>query len=149
MSVLKKTRASQAVQSAEFVWNFSDTMLDTSGASKDFGAADLTARAFDVIGLPMGAVVVGGALVVETTFDTAGYDVYVGDSGVTNRYLASTDVKTAGITALVPTGFVNSSGLPIRITVATDDVCTAGKARLRVDFIVQGKANEVTAGGPY
>lgn len=150
MALLKKQRAAQKVMSAEFVWNFDDTMVDTLGVAYSLGAdtaSDIIAAAkiFEVIGLPVNSVVVGGAVVVETTFDTAGYDVIVGDSGSANRYLASTDVKTAGITALVPTGYVNTGGLPIRVSMATDDACTAGKARIRVDFVIRDRADEVTA----
>lgn len=150
MTLKVKSRGAQAVKSVEFVWNFDDTMVGTDGVTYSLGTdttSDIlgVAHTFDVIGLPVNSVVVGGALVCETTFDTAGYDVIVGDSSSANRYLASTDAKTAGITALVPTGYVNASGLPIRISLQSDDVCTAGKMRLRVDFIIRDRVDEVTS----
>ena len=150
MSLLKKVRAGQKVMSAVFAWNFDDTMVGTDGVTYSLGtdtAFDIIAAAktFDVIGLPLNSIVVGGAVVVSTAFDTAGYDIIVGDSSVANRYLASTDVKAPGITALVPTGFVNTGSLPIRISLQSDDVCTTGVAYLRVDYIIRDRADEVSA----
>ncbi len=141
MTTLLATRSSQSVQSAKFTWNFNDDMLNTAGVSKNFGSSDL-AVVVDAIRMPVGAIVVGGALVVETAFDTAGYDVLIGDSVDTDRYFASADVKAVSRTALVPTGY-RSIGNAIRITIASDDVCTTGKATLTVDFIMDAGADEV------
>src|SRR5688572_1623087 len=150
MSALKATHTAQKPLVAEFSWNFDDTMVDTLGVSYSLGtdtASDIIANAkiFEVIKLPVNSVILSGAVVVTTTFDTAGYDVIVGDSGSANRYLASTDVKTAGITPLVPRGYVNSGGLPLRVSMATDDVCTAGSATIRIEYVFAGRADEVTA----
>lgn len=143
MSVLKMTRGAQWPLVAEFTFNFDDTMANTSGVSKDFGAATVAeTNSFDVINLPYGAVVIGGDVVTETTFDTAGLDITVGDATTGNRYLTSTDVKTAGRTALVPTGYVSDGG-SVRISVQCDDVCTAGKATVRVMYTIRNRTNEV------
>jgi hypothetical protein len=142
MSVLKATRGAQKVMSAAFKFNFDDTMLDTSGVSQDFGAASL-AMTFDAINLPAGSIVVGGELVVETAFDTASYAVIVGDSGSSNRYLATADRKALGRTALVPTGFRNVDGLNLRIGIVNADVCTVGVATLRVEYVIADRAEEV------
>ena len=46
-------------------------------------------------------------------------------------------------TALVPTGFMNSSGLDIRITLANQNGnATAGKVRLHVTYVVKNRQNE-------
>lgn len=146
MAALKATRTSQRPLVARFTWNFDDTMVNSAGNSVDFGAANAGGAAgiFDVINLPVGAVVIGGSLVVETAFDTAGYDVTVGDSASATRYLGSTDVKGTGVTALVPTGYRNTGGLNLRMAFASDDVCTTGKAHLTVEYIIEGKSEEVT-----
>jgi hypothetical protein len=68
----------------------------------------------------------------------------VGDSTTGNRYLASTDRAAAGRTALVPTGYV-SDGAAIRISVQCDDVCTTGKATVRVLYTIRNRVNEVQA----
>jgi hypothetical protein len=142
MTVLKAARTAQRVLSSTFEWNFDDTMLDTSGVSKNFGSSDL-AMVADVINLPPGSQVVGGGLDILTAFDTAGYDVIIGDSGDTDRYMATADVKGLGHTDLLTPGYVNANGLNIRVTIASDDVCTTGKARLTVLYIIDGKADEV------
>jgi len=144
MAKLKASRVAQPVMLAEFTWNFDDTMVNTAGNTVDFGkvTAGGAAGKFDVITLPVGAVVVGGSLTVETAFDTAGYDVTIGDSGSENRYLTSTDVKSTGLTALVPTGY-NGTGLNLRVCFSSDDVCTTGKATLRVEYVIGGRATEV------
>lgn len=145
MSLKKATRTAQTVLEAEFTWNFGDTMVNTVGNTVDFGAANLGGAAgkFDVINLPPNSVVLGGELIVETAFDTAGYDITVGDSAVENRYLTSTDAKGLGRTELVPTGFHNTGGLNLRITMSSDDVCTTGKATLRVQYVVDNRVCEV------
>lgn len=145
MAKLNATRSAQYPLVAEFTLNFSDTMLNTAGVEHDFGKTSVAeTNSFDIINLPYGAVVVGGDVVTETTFDTAGWDITVGDATTGNRYLASTDIKSAGRVALVPTGYV-SDGAPIRISVQCDDVCTAGKATVRVMYTVRSRANEVQA----
>jgi len=148
MSRLIPVRTAQTPLIQEFTLNFDDTMANTSGVRYTFGSATvdgatalLTAQIFDVMTLPINAVVIGGEWVTETAFDTAGYDVIVGDSVTANRYLASTDVKGVGRTALVPTGYV-SDGLPVRVTIATDDVCTTGKGTLRVMYTIRDRASE-------
>lgn len=142
MTVLKAARTAQPVLSSTFEWNFDDTMLNTSGVSKNFGSSDL-AMVADVINLPPGSQVVGGGLDILTAFDTAGYDVIIGDSGDTDRYMATADVKALGHTALLVPGYVNTDGLNLRVTIASDDACTTGKARITVLYIIDGKATEV------
>lgn len=146
MSNLKASHVAQKPLVAEFEFNFNDTMDDVNGVNKDFGAtmAVLTVHSFDIIKLPVNSVITGGSVVVKTAFDTAGYDVVVGDSASANRYLASADLKAAGITALVPTGYVNA-GLPLRIGVSTDDACTTGKMLVRIEYVIEGRADEVSA----
>lgn len=139
---LKATRTAQTPLVAVFEWNFNDTMVDTSGASKNFGSSDL-AITVDAVNLPVNSRVIGGELVVLTAFDTAGYDITVGDATTANRYLTSTDVKSTGRTALVPTGYVNAAGENLRLTIASDDACTTGKARLTVEYIIEGRVSEV------
>jgi hypothetical protein len=143
MATLKATRGAQRVKTARFTWNFNDTMVNTAGASADFGLTNVSATSWDVINLPPNSVVVGGDLVVETAFDTASYTMTVGDSGSAGRYLASADKKAAARTALTPTGFVNTDGLNIRVGITNADVCTAGKAHLTVEYITVGTVDEV------
>lgn len=129
---------------AEFSFNFDDTMVNTAGNTVDFGKTNAggAAGAFDVIPLPPGAVVIGGSVTTDVAFDTAGFDVKIGDSTTDDRYLGSTDLKGTGFQALTPTGFAGT-GQNIRFTFSSDDTCTTGKMTIRVMYIVQGRSNEV------
>ena len=142
MSVLKSTRMAQWELSASFTFSVGDTMVNTAGASDEF--ASVTAHIFDVIALPTNAVVTGGQVITETAFvGPTAYNVTVGDSTLADRYLGTTDKVLAGLTALVPTGYVGI-GQNIRLTVTpTDAPATAGKFTVRIKYIVVGRANEV------
>ena len=142
MALLKANRSAQYPLVQEFTFNFDDTMVNTSGVSDGF--ATVASHVFDVMNLPVNAVVIGGDVVTETapTGPTA-YNISVGDSGSATRYLGATDRVTAGRTALVPTGFVGG-GENIRITVApTVAPATAGKVTVRVMYTIRNRANEV------
>jgi hypothetical protein len=149
MAKLIASRSAQYVLEAEFVLNFDDTMVPVSGgtaiagtAEVDFGKTNVAATVFEVIPLPTGATVIGGEVVTDTAFDTATYNLTIGDSGSANRYLTTTDRKAVGRTALVPTGYIGN-GENIRIGLTNADVCTTGKMTVRVQYIVKGRSNEV------
>jgi hypothetical protein len=147
MSLLKSTRNAQYPLVAEFQFNFNDTMLDVNGVARDFGSlvggtTAGAAIAIEPIPLPPNAVVLSGEVVTEVAFDAATYTVTVGDSVSAARYLAATDVKAAARVALVPTGF-RSAGENLRVGITVADVCTTGRATVRVEYIISGRAQEV------
>lgn len=145
MAKLLKSRYSQAPQVIEFTFNDNDTMVNTAGAEVDFGRTNTAATTVEAIRLPVGAVVIDGEWVTETGFDATTYTVAVGDSASATRYMAATDVKAAGRTALTLTGYrVTDATDHLRITFTPSDVTTAGKATLRVMFVIPGRAAEVT-----
>jgi len=143
MATLIKNRALQYPLSAMFEFDIAsgDVMVNTSGTSQTFKA---TSGVFDVIGLPINSMVVGGDLIVETASDDTGTaTLSVGDSGSATRYLGATSIKSAARTALVPTGFMNSSGLDVRITLANaNGNATVGKVRLHVMYVIKNRQNE-------
>lgn len=141
MSKLLAARTAQYVMEAEFTFNFDDTMVSVAGTEVDFGKTNIAATSFDIINLPENSVIIGGELVVETAFDTASYAVVIGDATVADRYLASADRKAAARTALVPTG-ARTSGANLRMGITNADLCTQGKATVRVQYVVAGRANE-------
>lgn len=144
MSLLKAARSSQRVQEAQFRFAAADTMVPVAGGTAtDFKPASTVAVVYDIINLPPGAVILSGELVVETAFDGTTYAVIIGDSAVTNRYLATADRKAAGRTALVPTGYV-SLGEPIRITITPTGTTTVGQGVVRVLFSIDNRADENT-----
>lgn len=92
------------------------------------------------VAMPPNAIVVGGAVVVKTAFNSATSDVIdVGDAVTQNRYLNDGNIHTTGVVALVPTGYVHPGGdLTVR-WVGVSTVPTAGEVQLRVDYIVAGR----------
>lgn len=139
---LLKTRYSQAVQALTFVVSAGDTMVDTAGVTKDV----LGGGTFDIADLPMGAVVVGGDIVNETAVSGGGASALtaaLGDSASAARFAAAGTVFAAGARVpLVPVGYVGQ-GESARLTLAnTGGTPTAGKVRVRVLFVIDGRANE-------
>lgn len=143
MAKLRKNRTLQYPLVAEFTFNVTDSLVATDGVERVFNAAG-AAQIFDVIGLPPLATVIGGDVVVETASNDAGTaTVAVGDSVNATRYLSATSIKTAGRTALVPTGF-RGNGEDIRITLANaTGGATAGTVTVRVLYTIQNRSNEV------
>jgi hypothetical protein len=133
MTVLKAIRTSQRVMASEFVFNFGDTMVDINGVSKLI-SADGT---FTVINLPMGAVVTLGSLIVEVA--GAG-TVAFGTAAVPAGFLAATSAAAAGYTPLTGFGLLANDGSNVVMTVAG---FTSGKARIRVTYTIDGKADDV------
>lgn len=91
-----------------------------------------------------GSTVVGGALVIETAFDSGTSDeITVGDATDPDRYLGATDVQSTGLTDLVPTGFVYESVESIDVSLASvGTAATAGEGYIRVDMVLEGRENE-------
>ena len=145
MALKQATRGAQPVMSAEFVFSFNDTMKDTAGALKTFGSVFTDAGVFEVINLPQGAVVVGGELIVEEAgVGPAAYTAAIGHSGSATAFLAATDLKTAGRTALTGLGLASNDGKNVRVTIASTVAnATAGKFRLRVNYTTDGRITEV------
>ena len=100
-----------------------------------------SAVAVPALALPVGAVVTGGSVIVDTAFDAATAVLDVGDAVLANRYKNDVNVAAAGATALVPTGYV-SEGKPILVTPVFADAVTVGSLRLQVHYIIGGRANE-------
>lgn len=147
MALLTKTRTTQYPLVAEFVFNFDDTMVDVAGVTKSFGSVYTDAGTFEVVPLPLGAVITGGELIVETQgAGPTAYTVSVGNSASATAYLTATSLKSSGgtRTALTGLGLGSVDGKDVRITIASTEAnATAGKARIRVEYTIDGRANEV------
>jgi len=163
---LQATRGTQYIQQAEFVFNFNNWVVDSvDGVKKTFGSTvanatdpletGLTAATglvFDCIPLPQGAVVVGGEVIVETAFVGigAGATLSLGIAGATTAYVSALDLDAAAAgsrTALTLTAPLTSNGgQNVRLTTAgLTATATAGKVRVRVQFTIDGRAQEVSA----
>lgn len=93
------------------------------------------------IELPYGAVVTGGAVIVDTAFDAATAVLDVGDVASGSRYKNDVNIAATGLTALVPTGYV-SDGAPILVTPVFADAVTVGSLRVQVTYVIAGRAHE-------
>lgn len=157
-------RSAQYLLTAQFIFNYNDWVVDTAdGTKKTFGStkansvdpseANLNAGTgvvFDCINLPRGAVIVGGELICETAYVGigTGATVKVGTSTTDDALLASTDLDALAAgsrTALALTAPLScNDGSNVRLTTAgLTATATAGKFRLTVTYIIDGKANEV------
>lgn len=147
MALLKATRSAQWPLVAEFVCNYGDTMVDVNGVTKSFGSTYTDAGTFEVIPMPIGAVITGGELIVETQgVGPTVYTMSIGNSSSATAYLAATTLlSSAGTrTAITGLGLGSNDGKNIRITIASTVAnATAGKFRVRVMYTIDGKANEV------
>lgn len=157
------SRTAQYPLVAEFVWNFNEWVIDSvDQVKKTFGAAvanatdpaepGLTAGTglvFDAVPMPTGAVIVGGEVIIEKAFVGigAGATLNVGIAGDTAALVSALDLDaaTAGSrTALTLTKpLLCSSGQNVRMTTAgLTATATDGKARLRVMYTIDGRAQE-------
>lgn len=157
------TRTTQRLQVAEFVFNFNDWAVDAvSGVKATFGSTvansvdpletGLTAGTgvvLDVIPMPIGAVIVGGEVIVETAFVGIGVGatLSLGIAGNTAALVSALDLDAAAAgsrTALTLTApLLSNGGQNLRLTTAgLTATATAGKVRVRVQYTIDGKADE-------
>lgn len=145
MAVKLATRGSQNVQSAQFTVNFNDTMLDVNGVSKTFGSVFGDAGTFEVFKMPLGSVIVGGELIVETAgVGPTVYTMSVGTSASATNILAATSLLATGRTALTGLGLLSNDGSNVRVTIASTVAnATAGKFRVRIEYVIDDKVDQV------
>ena len=159
------SRTAQYPLHAEFVFNFSDWVIDSADSTKktlgstvalstdplESGLTGPVANTitFDCIPLPVGAVVTGGSVIVETAYaGCTAATITLGIAGALTTLLGSTSIMaTAGTrTALLLTSVLqsNAAGNNVRATIAyTVANATAGKVRVRVEYTIDGRASEV------
>lgn len=109
-----------------------------------FGDTPTTATFYEAADLPGSARVTGGALVVKTAWDSTTNTFAVGDSGAAARYLTATDLKTVGTTRFDFSADDGSAPLDVGVTYTeTGAAATAGAAQVIIEYVLDGKANEV------
>ena len=156
------SRTAQFDLTADFNPSYNEWVIDSvDGTKKTFGSTPALSTdpleialngpvantiTFDGIPLPNGAVLVGGAVIVETAFvGPTVATVSVGIAGNLAVLANAVDLKTAGRTALALTSpLLGNAGQNVRITVAyTVANATAGKVRVRVNYTVDSRTNEI------
>lgn len=114
-----------------------EAIIDISYADPvAYGAAE---NAFQ---LPQNAIVIGGDLTVLTAWNSATTaTLSLGDGSSATRYANAVDLKTVARTALTATGYKHAAAEWLKATLAqTGAAATAGAARLRISYIVQGRS---------
>lgn len=148
MALKTAARGAQRVQHAEFIGFFNDTIVDVNGVTKTLGAAFGDAAVFEAIKMPVGARIVSASLLVETAgVGPTAYTVALGTAASAAGILAATDLKTAALTAATVTNTIAllaNDGSNIRATIASTVAnATAGKFRIAVSYVIDGKVDEV------
>ena len=103
---------------------------------------------FDCIPLPPGAVICGGELIVETAYaGSTAATITLGIAGSLTSVLGSTSLMAAANTRtalLLTSALVSNAGANLRATIAyTVANATAGRARVRLMYTVDGRTSEV------
>ncbi len=159
------SRTAQYPLIAEFAFSWNEWVVDTAttvkktlgstvALSTDPAEAGLTGPVantitFDCIPLPVGAVLTGGELIIETAYTgCTAATITLGIAGALTTVLGSTSLmEAAGTrTALLLTSALqsNASGNNVRATIAyTVANATAGKVRVRLEYTIDGRTNEI------
>lgn len=159
---LLASRTAQYPLFAEFAASFNQWVVDSvSGVKETFGSTVATATdpgesgltgpaantiTFDSIPMPVGAVITGGELVVETAYaGPTAATISLGIAGNTTALLSAVSLLSTGRTALsLAAPLLSNAGQNLRATVAyTVANATAGKFRLRIQYTIDGRAGEV------
>lgn len=164
---MKKTapRSAQTILSSEFVFSYNDWAVDSvSGVKETFGSTvggsvdptepglvAATGVVFDCLPMPAGAVVVGGAVTIETAFAGIGAaaTLSLGIAGAPGAYIAGIDLDAAvaGTRVAIPlaASLVSNGGQNVRLTTAgLVATATAGKVRIRIDYTIDGRGTDST-----
>ena len=105
-----------------------------------------TAAVGEVITLPAGAQVTRGWVLVTTAYNSATTaNLDVGDAASSTRYATDIDLKTTGLKAITPTGFITANKAPVTVTFGqTGAAATAGAARVYIEYVVERKSDIVS-----
>lgn len=158
------SRSAQYPLYAEFAFGHNDWVVDSAdGSKKTFGSTVAnsvdpteqglnagTAVVFDCIPMPVGAVITGGEVIFEQAFAGIGAaaTLSIGIAGTPAALISALDLDAAATGsraafALTSTLLCNN-GQNIRITTAgLEATATAGKARIRVQYTIDGRSSEV------
>ena len=119
-------------------------------AVQKFTYADLLDGTMEAttIALPEDAIILSGAVIVTTVFNSTTSDsLTLGYSGDADYYLTATDIQALGRTSLVTAplaALTTAAKVPMTVAVAsgTDDTATTGELYVVVEYVVKGRANE-------
>lgn len=158
------SRSAQEALTAQHTFSFNEWSVDSvSGVKTTYGSTVATSTdpteaglvagtgiVFDCIPLPVGAVVIGGEVIVEEAYVGVGVGatLTVGIAGNTACYLAALDLDAAAAGSRTPllltSALASNNGQNVRMTTAgLTATATAGKVRIRVTYTIDGRTTEV------
>lgn len=158
------SRTAQYPLFADFTFAFNEWVVDSvDGTKKTFGSPVATSVdpaepalnagtgvVFDCIPLPPGAVVVGGEVIVEQAFVGVGAAAVLnlGVAGDTACYVSAMDLDAAAAGSRTPLlltkPLASNGGANVRLTTSgLTATATAGKARVRVQYTIDGRSSEI------
>lgn len=159
---LLASRTAQYPLISNFTFNYNNWVTDsvdltaktlgsTVATATDPAAAGLTGPVantivFDCIPMPVGAVITGGEVIVETAYaGSTAATLSLGIAGTTTALASALDLKTAARTALtLTTPLLANAGQNVRATIAyTVANATAGKVRVNLAYLIDGRSQEV------
>lgn len=157
---LNANRGAQPILAQEFVFQHNNWVVDSAdGTKKTLGSTvalstDPTEPAlngpvantitFDALPMPVGAVIVGGEVIVETAYaGSTAATLSLGIAGTTTGLASAISLLSAAKTALTATqaaAMLANAGQNLRATIAyTVANATAGKVRVRVQYTIDGR----------
>lgn len=150
MSLLQTQRTAQTVLCASFPFNFAngDTMTNVNGKTVPFNTATAADSVFEIVKLPIGAVVLGVGLDI-TTATNAACTASVGTQTNPTVFLPSTSMATASRTESAASGSANAtagvqaSGANIVLTLNNSGAASVGAGIVDVRYYVVNRASEV------
>lgn len=150
MALLQTQRAAQTVLCASFPFNFAngDTMVNVNGKTVPFNTNVTADSVFEIIKLPIGAVVLGVGLDITGAANTS-CTVSVGTSAQPTAYLSGVSMTTAArvessasSSANVSAG-IQATGANLVMTLNNSAGASVGAGIVDVRYYVVNRATEV------
>ena len=150
MALLQTQRAAQTVLSASFPFNFAhgDTMVNVNGKTVPFNTNVTADSVFEIIKLPIGAVVLGVGLDITIASNTS-CSVSVGTSAQPTAYLSGVNMTSATRAESSASGSANVSagiqatGANLVMTLNNPKSAIVGAGIVDVRYYVVNRATEV------
>lgn len=145
MTTVTKAAAQWKLSVGPFVMNIAtDAMSNSASPSVLTNFKATTGTTFNIATLPANSVVVGGELnVITASNDSGTATLAVGDKNSSTRYLAATNIKATGRTALTLTGLLNTAAIDVLVTLANQNGdATTGQVYVTLDIVILGRVNE-------
>ena len=113
-------------------------------AKVDFTFEDADGVSVELVDIPGGAVITGGAVVIVNAFNSATSAVLdLGDKTTADKYLSNLDAKAAGGTNIAPAGGAFTVTDAVTLNITNTGAPTAGDGYVLISYVLAGRANEV------